>query len=297
MRAPVDAPISNPSGSRAPTSADCQTEHGFYRGAARLSTMTSLLCATGPEEELVPIDVEIAGGIGSVTLNEPKRRNALTPEMAGEFVAILDRLAADESVAAVVLAGAGRGFCAGADLSTLGEAGQDPLSDENYGAISSIYAAFSRFGSLPMPTIAAVTGAAVGAGLNLALAADVRIVAQDARLISGFLRIGVHPGGGHLHLLSRVASRDTIAAMAIFGEEVSGDDAVRLGLAWRAVPADQVLGDAHRLAARIADRAELARATARTLRLEVPGSVTWEAAIQLERGPQLRSLRQRTSPA
>jgi enoyl-CoA hydratase/isomerase-like protein len=127
--------------------------------------------------------------------------------------------------------------------------------------------------------IAAVNGAAVGAGLNLGLAADLRIVADDARLLSGFLKIGAHPGGGHLHLPDRVASRDTIAAIAIFGEEVSGSEAVRLGLAWKALPADQVEAEAISMAARVAQQPELARAVTRTFRLEVPGSESWDAAM------------------
>jgi enoyl-CoA hydratase len=242
----------------------------------------------------MPIDLDVTGGIATVRLNAPERRNALTPLMAAEFVDALDRITADSSVAVVVLTAAGKGFCAGADLGTLGDANQNPLSDDSYAAIGSIYEAFSRFGSMPMPTIAAIKGAAVGAGLNLALAADLRIVAEDARLLSGFMRIGAHPGGGHLHLLARMVGRDTIAAMAIFGEEVSGVEAVRLGLAWRALPADEVESEAARLAGRIAHRPELARSIARTLRLEVPGSVTWDAAIQMERGPQLRSFHLRS---
>jgi enoyl-CoA hydratase/carnithine racemase len=242
----------------------------------------------------MPIDLDVAGGIATVTLNAPERRNALTPELAAEFVGVLGQVAAEPSIAVVILTGAGAGFCGGADLGTLGDAGDDPLSDESYMAIGSIYAAFSRFGSLPMPTIAAVHGAAVGAGLNLALAADVRIVAEDARLFSGFVKIGAHPGGGHLHLLSRMVGRDAVAAMAIFGEEVSGLDAVRLGLAWRAFPAADLAAEALRLAGRIADRPELARSVVQTLRLEVPGPVSWDAAIQLERGPQLRSFRVRS---
>ena len=91
-----------------------------------------------------------------------------------------------------------------------------------------------------MPTIAAVLGAAVGAGINLMLATDLRIVAEDARLISGFLRIGLHPGGGHFGLLAGRAGAEAAAAAGIFGEEISGVRAVQLGLAWEALPAEQV---------------------------------------------------------
>jgi len=235
------------------------------------------------------VEHQIVGGVARITLNNPERRNALTPQLADELVAILEVVDTDPSVGAVVLHGAGRGFCSGADVRTLDAAGSSPLSDEHYGALTAIYAAFTRFGTMSVPTIAAVTGAAVGAGLNLALAADLRIVAEDARLMSGFARIGIHPGGGHLHLLARLVGRDTVAAMALFSEEVSGLDAVRLGLAWRTLPADEVLAEAERLAATIADQPGLARALTQSLRLETPGQVSWEAAVQIERAPQLRS--------
>ena len=243
------------------------------------------------------VELEVTDGVAVIRLNVPERRNALTPGMSRDLVDLLDRVDQDPAVAALVLTGRGRAFCAGADLSTLGEAGADPLSDENYDGIGAIYTAFRRFGAMSVPTIAAVNGAAVGAGLNLALAADLRIVADDARLLSGFLKIGAHPGGGHLHLLDRVASRDTIVAMAIFGEEVSGSEAVRLGLAWKALPADQVEAEAMAMAARLAGQPDLARAVTRTLRVEVPGAVSWDAAMQIERAPQLRSFFQRSHRA
>lgn len=243
------------------------------------------------------VELDVTDGVAVIRLNAPERRNALTPAMSRDLVELLDRADQDPAVAALVLTGRGKGFCSGADLSTIGEAESSPLSDDSYEGIGSIYAAFRRFGTMSVPTIAAVNGAAVGAGMNLALAADLRIVAEDARLLSGFLRIGAHPGGGHLHLLDRVASRDTIAAMAIFGEEITGTDAVRLGLAWKALPADQVEAEAVRLAGRVAHQPELARAVTRSLRLEVPGAVSWDAAMYIERAPQLRSFFQRSHGA
>lgn len=241
------------------------------------------------------VDHSVSAGVALVTLVNPERRNALTPAMATELIQVLDVLDADTCVGAVVITGAGKGFCAGADLTTLTAAGASPLSDEHYHGVGTIYQAFRRFGTMAVPTIAAVNGAAVGAGLNLAMAADLRIVAQNARLISGFTRIGLHPGGGHMHLLDRLVSRDTLAAMAIFGEEVSGADAVRLGLAWLAVPAEEVVTEATRLAGSIAAQPELARAIVQTLRAELPGAMSWEAAIQLERGPQMRTFYQRSA--
>src|SRR5207249_9322010 len=141
---------------------------------------------------------------------------------------------------------------------------------------------------------AAVRGAAVGAGLNLALAADLRIVARDARLISGFARIGVHPGGGHFGLLTRAAGRQAAAAMGLFGCEVSGDRAVSLGLAWQAVDDAEVDAVAFDLARRAAADPPLAREMVASLRRQ-DGWPSWDAGVAIERAPQLWSFRRRVS--
>jgi enoyl-CoA hydratase len=157
--------------------------------------------------------------------------------------------------------------------------------------MGAIYEAFARVGRLEAPTIAAVRGAAVGAGLNLAMATDLRVVAHDARLVSGFLPIGLHPGGGHGHLLSRAGWRETASAMQLFGQALSGDEAVARGLAWRAVPAEQVEAVALELAAVPAADPELARRTARSLR--AAAGVPWPAALDLERASQMWSMRRK----
>src|SRR5579862_3335084 len=113
-------------------------------------------------------------GVAVVTVNDPERRNAITPPMIEEVIAAFDRLEADASVGAVVITGAPPAFCAGADLSALG-ASPSPEG------LRGIYEAFLRVGRSPLPTIAAVNGAAVGAGMNLALCCDVRVAARRAR--------------------------------------------------------------------------------------------------------------------
>ncbi len=240
------------------------------------------------------VDLRIESGVAVVTLNAPERRNALTPPMARELTQVLDAADRNPNVGAVVVQGAGGSFCAGANRGTLTEASADPAAEETYAALSDVYAAFIRVGSMRTPTIAAVRGAAVGAGLNLALAADLRIVARQARLLSGFLRIGIHPGGGHIALLSRVAGREAAAAMAVFGEEIDGERAVKLGLAWEAVDDDQVLDRAMDLATRVAGDPELGRAVIRSFRLETgPPPLAWDVAVQVERPSQMWSMRRR----
>src|SRR3954470_19244513 len=188
-------------------------------------------------------------GVAVITLNAPGRRNALTVEMAGALVAACDEVDSDPAVGAVVVRGEGSYFCAGGDRATLSAAGRDPADPEIYAGMGAIYRSFARVGELSPPTIAAVAGGAVGAGMNLVLATDIRIVARDARLASGFLPIGLHPGGGHGALLARTGAREAAAAMTLFGEAIDGEQAARLGLAWDAVDADAVDARALELAA------------------------------------------------
>jgi len=240
------------------------------------------------------IDLEVHNGIAFITLNAPATRNALNNELADQFVAACDVADRDPAVGAAVIAGAGGTFCSGAERGHLDEVGQDPVEDRRYTSLGGIYRAFTRVGQMQVPTIAAVRGAAVGAGINLMLATDLRIVAEDARLISGFLRIGVHPGGGHFGLLAGRAGSEAAAAMGIFGEELSGLRAVELGLAWEALPSEQVEARAAELARRPARDPDLARKATASLRTELgPPRLPWPAALEVERGAQLWSLRRR----
>ncbi len=255
------------------------------------------------------IDLDITEGVAFITLNAPATRNALNDELAAQFVAACDEADRDPSVGAAVIRGAGGTFCSGAERGHLDEVGRDPAEERRYAALSGIYRAFTRVGHLEVPTIAAVRGAAVGAGINLMLATDLRIVAEDARLISGFLRIGLHPGGGHFGLLAGRAGAEAAAAAGIFGEEISGRRAVelglaweallravQLGLAWEALPSERVEERAAELARRAARDPQLARKATASLRTELgPPRLPWAAALEVERGAQLWSLRRRVS--
>jgi enoyl-CoA hydratase len=235
------------------------------------------------------IRIERDAGVAILTLAAPERRNALTVAMARELAAACDELDADASVGAVVVAADGASFCAGGDRATLAAAGVDPAGEEAWTGLTTIYRAFTRVGELEAPTIAAIAGHAVGAGLNLALATDLRVVAEDVLLTSGFIPIGLHPGGGHTALLGRTGSRETAAALALFGERIDGRRAVELGLAWRAVPAADVLSTAVELARVPAADPELARRTARSLR--TLSGLPWAAALEAERAAQMWSMR------
>ncbi len=242
----------------------------------------------GSGEVLLDVD----GGVAVVTLNAPERRNALTPQMANELIATFDEVDARSDVGALVVKAVGKSFCAGGDIKTLTDAGRDPAEAGAYEGMSAVYNSFFRLGQVKVPTIAAVRGSAVGAGMNMLLATDLRIIARDARLLCGFLKRGMHPGGGHFVILSRLIGREAAAAMALFGEEINGEQAHELGLAWESVDDTAVEDRALELAQRVAADPELARVAVQNFRKETgPPHQTWETAMQFERPAQMWSMR------
>jgi enoyl-CoA hydratase len=245
------------------------------------------------EKQSTDVLLSVEDGVGVLTLNAPDRRNALTVQMARQIEEACDTIDHTPSVGAVVVRGAGGHFCSGAHRGVLDDVGADPAEPSRYAALSALYQSFHRIGGLSVPTVAAVRGWAVGAGLNLMLAADVRVVAEDARIMAGFLAIGLHPGGGFFHLLQRAAGPQAAAAIGIAGEEIDGSRAAGLGLAWVAAPDEEVDERAVALATRAATDPELARSVTTTFRLEVDTPISWATARELERPAQLWSLRRR----
>src|SRR3954447_21790538 len=235
--------------------------------------------------------LEVDGAVAIVTLNAPDRRNALTPSMADELIATFDEVDAKPEIGALVVRAVGKSFCAGGDIGTLSAAGRDPAAPEAYEGMGKIYDSFYRLGQVRVPTVAAVRGSAVGAGMNMLLAADLRIVARDARLLCGFLKRGMHPGGGHFVILSRLIGREAAAAMALFGEEINGDRARELGLAWDFVDDEAVEGRALELAARVTSDPDLARVAVGNFRKETATPVSWDIGTQFERPAQMWSMR------
>ena len=240
------------------------------------------------------VRAEVEEGVATLTLAAPERRNALTTAMAAELVAACDAVDADRSVGAVVVAGEGTVFCAGADRATLFGAGADPASEASYRDLGAVYRAFTRVGELEAPTVAAVRGTAVGAGVNLMLATDLRVVATDARIVAGFTALGIHPGGGYFTLAARAGGREAAAGVGLFGQELSGARAAEMGMAWEAVAAEEVEPRAREMALVAAADPELSRLAVRTMRLELgPPGVSWAVALEAERAAQMWSLRRR----
>jgi enoyl-CoA hydratase len=228
--------------------------------------------------------VDIADGVATLTLNNPGERNTLTAPMVEEIVAAMKQIEDDEGVGAVVVTGTPPAFCAGANLGN--------LSTAEGSSLRNIYEGFLCVARSSLPTIAAVNGAAVGAGMNMALGCDVRLAGRSARFDTRFLQLGLHPGGGHTWMLRRIAGPQAAAAAVLFGEVLNGEEAARVGLVYRCVEDDDLLAAAHTMAARAATAPrELSKVTKVTL-AAMAGINDHEAAVERELEPQLWSTRQ-----
>ncbi len=234
--------------------------------------------------DLITVEIDAERRFATVTLDAPERRNSLTLPMVAELNQAFDDLEGSDEVGAVIVTGAAPAFCAGADLGHLGDSQEQGLRD--------IYEGFLRVGRSPLPTIAAVNGAAVGAGINLALCCDVRIAARHARFDTRFLQLGLHPGGGHTWMLQRIVGPQTAKAMVVFGEVLDGEAAERAGLVWRCVDDADLLATAADLAAKAGSAPrDLAERVKQTM-AAVAGVDTHAEAVDLELDAQVWSLNQ-----
>jgi enoyl-CoA hydratase len=218
------------------------------------------------------VRAETADGITTLTLDDPARRNALSWDMVQALRDAVEAATAS-GCRALILRNTPPVFCAGGSVDDLLEP-KAPL-DEIYG----VFRALDRAG---MPTVAVVDGAAVGAGINLVLACDIALCSPGSRFDVRFLDVGIHPGGGQLWRLDRSLGSQAVAAMTLFGEVLTGEQAARLGLVWRCLPAPELHDEALRLAARAAGHdPELVARVKATIRA-VDGVADVNAAIALE---------------
>lgn len=228
---------------------------------------------------------EVRDRVALITVNDPARRNAVTDTMSGQLHDAISRAESDTGVHAVVVTGAGKAFCAGADLSALGAAAREGLER--------LYAGFMAVGRCSLPTIAAVNGAAVGAGLNLALAADIRIAGPGAMFDPRFQQLGIHPGGGATWMLQRAVGPQVARAALLFGMKFDAESAVRHGLAL-SVAEDPVAAALALAASPAAAPRDVVLATKSSMRATaIPGfldSAHHEAAKDIELGPQATSI-------
>jgi enoyl-CoA hydratase len=236
-----------------------------------------------------PVLYAVNNRVALITVNDPDRRNAVTAEMSARLRSAVEQAEADTGVHAVVVTGAGKAFCAGADLAALGAAGGGAAE----AGLRKLYDGFMAVGGCRLPTIAAVNGAAVGAGLNLALAADVRIAGPAALFDARFQKLGLHPGGGATWMLQRAVGPQVARAALLFGMRFDAESSVRHGLAL-SVADDPVAAALELAAGPAAAPREIVMATKASMRATAsPGSLDneqHEFAMRTELGPQAASL-------
>jgi enoyl-CoA hydratase/carnithine racemase len=198
--------------------------------------------------------VERQGRVGLITLNRPEHRNAYTPRMGAELREAFTELEADDEARVIVVTGAGRHFCAGADLSRGGSTFDRRQDDAERASDRDRLGEGPRPWEMRTPIIAAINGSAVGVGITLPMQWDIRIVARDAKLGFVFNRRGVIPEANSLWIVPRLAGVSSAMELLLTGRIFSGEEAVAMGLASRAVAADQVLPTAVAMARDIAEQ-------------------------------------------
>lgn len=194
--------------------------------------------------------VETRGAVRILTLNRPERLNALNAGVHEALASAFEAIERDDAIRAVLLTGAGRGFCAGADL-TQNMGGNRDLGasiDRHYNPL------VRRMRALPKPIVAAVNGVAAGAGANLALAADIVVAAESANFTEAFIRIGLIPDAGGTWFLPRLVGDARARGLAMLGETISATQAAEWGLIWRCLPDDGFFDAALALATDLSGR-------------------------------------------
>jgi enoyl-CoA hydratase len=219
-------------------------------------------------------------GVVLLTLDNPDQRNAMSDQMTSSWTAAVDELAGDSSVRAVVVTGAGSAFCSGGNTSWI--AGE-PDAEVDYlrTRMIAFYRAWLSVRRLEVPTIAAVNGPAIGAGLCLALACDLRYAAASAKLGAPFVKLGMHPGMAATHLLPNVVGDALARDLLLTGRIVDAEESLRLGMVSRVIPDESFLDDVLEVAAGVAANAPIpSRYT--TVALRNGGHADFESAVQWE---------------
>ena len=229
--------------------------------------------------------VSLEGGVLQVTLNRPEKLNALNPEMHKLLRAALVRAAEEPQVRAVLLTGAGRGFCAGQDLSERDvSAGAAPI-DLSVSLGSYYNPLIRRMRELPKPIVCAVNGTAAGAGANIALACDIVIAARSASFIQAFSRIGLVPDSGGTWFLPRLVGSARAMALALLADKVPAEQAAEWGMIWKVVQDESLPAEAMQLARTLAEGPTKGYGLIKKV-MHASGVNTLDAQLDLERDVQ-----------
>lgn len=223
------------------------------------------------------VSLEVADGVGTITLNRPPM-NALSLQVQSEFADAARQADADEAVRIVVVYGGPKVFAAGADVKEMADWTATEASDSSH----DLHAAFTAVASISKPTIAAVTGYALGGGLELALCCDLRVVGDNAKVGLPEILLGIIPGAGGTQRLTRLIGPSRAKDMIFTGRFLTADQAHAIGLVDRVVPPDEVYAQAHALATRLAAGAPFALAAAKRA-IEAAVDSDLAAGLEVER--------------
>ena len=201
---------------------------------------------------MAPVLISVEAGLQTITLNRPDKLNAFNPEMHKALRAAIEEALDERAIRAVLLTGAGRGFCSGQDLSERRvEPGAAPI--DLAVSLGSYYNPLvRRLRELPKPIVCAVNGVAAGAGANIALACDIVVAARSARFVQSFARLGLVPDSGGTYFLPRLAGSARAMGLALLAEPLSAEDAERWGLIWKVFDDQQLMPEATALARKLA---------------------------------------------
>jgi 2-(1,2-epoxy-1,2-dihydrophenyl)acetyl-CoA isomerase len=231
----------------------------------------------------------VVGGVAEITLNRPERLNAFTAVMHEELRRAFSAIEADAEIRAVLITGAGRGFCSGQDLND--RVAPEPGERRDLGA--SLRANYNplvqRMAALPKPVVVAVNGVAAGAGANFALAGDIVLAARSARFIQSFAKLGLVPDAGGTYTLPRLAGQARALGLALLAEPLGAEQAAEWGLIWKVVDDGALLDEARAIAAHLAGQptrglALTKRAIRASLANDLAAQLELEAALQGEAG-------------
>lgn len=222
-------------------------------------------------------------GVAVISLADPERRNVMSDPMTASWTRAIRELGEDRDLRAVVVTGDGSAFCAGGDLTWLA-AEPDATVDQLRDRMLPFYRAWLRIRDLAVPTLAAINGPAVGAGLCIALACDIRWMAAEAKVSAPFVKLGLHPGMASSWLFPDVVGEAAARDLLLTGRAVDADEALRLGLVSRVVPGAELRDEAIAAAAGIAANAPIAtKLTKQGLAARHPdieAALRWEAVAQ-----------------
>ena len=249
------------------------------------SAETEIPLISDEPPELETIEIGVDGQIGTMTLNRPDALNAMSPELIGELVTAAGWLADRAPIRALIITGAGRAFCSGGDVNWFKRGvtseGVDLPSEVRRGA-EALHNAIVDIRRIPYPVIAAINGPAAGAGMSLALSADIRIASEDAFMAIAYGRIGAAPDGGMTYFLPRVVGPARALELALNDPNMDAKAALDAGLVTEVVPADQLMTRAREKAEKLAAKAPYyVRTTKRLLHESIENSINDH--LQLER--------------